>query len=78
MQDAKNKFSEVVDGAISAGPQLVTRRGVDAAVVISIEDYHVMSGSKRSITDWLRECPGDELSEILENRETGAVRDIEL
>jgi len=78
LQDAKNKFSEVVDEAISSGPQLVTRRGVDAAVVISAEDYQKMIQSKRSIFDWLQECPGDDLCELLDNRDKEAVRDFEL
>jgi prevent-host-death family protein len=39
LQDAKNKFSAVVDAALQGHPQLVTRRGRDAVVVISSEDY---------------------------------------
>jgi prevent-host-death family protein len=39
LQDAKNKFSAVVDAALHGRPQLVTRRGQDAVVVISSEEY---------------------------------------
>jgi prevent-host-death family protein len=39
LQDAKNKLSEVVDAAAQGQPQLVTRRGVKTAVVISYQDY---------------------------------------
>ena len=39
MQDAKNKFSAVVDAAQSGEPQWVTRRGKPTAVVISVEQY---------------------------------------
>ena len=39
LQEAKNKFSAVVDAALHGHPQLVTRRGRDAVVVISSEDY---------------------------------------
>jgi prevent-host-death family protein len=39
LQDAKNKLSEVVDAAVQGRPQLVTRRGVKTAVVISYRDY---------------------------------------
>jgi antitoxin Phd len=39
LQDAKNKLSEVVDAAVHGLPQLVTRRGVKTAVVMSYKDY---------------------------------------
>ena len=39
LEDAKNRFSEVVRRAESEGPQLVTRHGREAAVVLSTEDY---------------------------------------
>ncbi len=42
IQDAKNKFSQVVDDAHKAGPQIVTRRGVESVVIISVEDYKKM------------------------------------
>lgn len=38
LQDAKNKLSEVI-GAAATAPQIVTRRGVKTAVVISYRDY---------------------------------------
>lgn len=39
LQDAKNRFSEVVNAALTEGPQVVTRRGVETAVVVAHEDY---------------------------------------
>jgi len=39
LQDAKNKLSEVVDAAARGEPQIVTRRGVETAVVISYQEY---------------------------------------
>lgn len=39
LQDAKNKLSEVVDAALEGHPQVVTRRGVKTAVVLSYEAY---------------------------------------
>ena len=39
LQDAKNKFSNLVDKAQHNGPQIVTKRGKDAVVVISIDEY---------------------------------------
>ena len=40
MQDAKNKFSAVVDAALAGQPQEVTRRGKPAVVVVSAQEYH--------------------------------------
>ena len=37
LQDAKNKFSAVVDAAKQGKAQVITRRGISSAVVISME-----------------------------------------
>lgn len=39
LQDAKNRFSAVVDAALSGTPQEVTRRGKPAVVVVSAQEY---------------------------------------
>ena len=39
LQDAKNKFSAVVDAALAGEPQRVSRRGQPAVVVPSVEEY---------------------------------------
>ena len=39
LQDAKNKFSEVVNAADAGEPQIVTKRGVPTAVVLSVRDF---------------------------------------
>ena len=39
VQDAKARFSELLDAAINKGPQVVTRRGVKTAVLIPIEEW---------------------------------------
>ncbi len=38
-QDAKNRFSAVVDAALAGTPQRVTRRGRPAVVVLAAEEY---------------------------------------
>jgi len=35
IQEAKNKLSEVIDRALDQGPQIITRRGVEAVIVLS-------------------------------------------
>ena len=39
LQDAKNKFSAVVDAAHNGEPQLVTKRGKPTVIVIAAEEY---------------------------------------
>ena len=39
LQDAKNRFSAVVDAALSGDPQRVTRRGRPAVVVLAVDEY---------------------------------------
>ncbi|MFH1982896.1 MAG: type II toxin-antitoxin system Phd/YefM family antitoxin [Pseudomonadota bacterium] len=57
LQEAKNKFSEVVDKALSTGPQVVTRRGVEAVVVMSVEQYRELTRSKDNIVDFFLNSP---------------------
>lgn len=43
LQDAKNKFSALVEAARRGEPQHVTKRGVEAVVVLSAEEYERLS-----------------------------------
>lgn len=46
LQDAKNKFSAVVDAALAGAPQEVSRRGKPAVVVLAAEEYRrLLAGS---------------------------------
>ena len=39
VQDAKARFSELLEASLAEGPQIVTKRGVDAAVLVSIDQW---------------------------------------
>lgn len=39
LQQAKARFSEFLDAALKKGPQVVTRRGVEEAVLVPIEEW---------------------------------------
>ena len=39
VQDAKNRFSALVDAALAGAPQRVTRRGRPAVVVLAVDEY---------------------------------------
>ena len=57
LQDAKNRFSEVVNEAARSGPQIVTRRGKEAAVVMSVEDYRRLVRPEVDLVEFLRTSP---------------------
>ena len=79
LQEAKNKLSRVVQDAQSNGPQTITLRGKEAAVVISIQEYRRLTGHTGSLVDFLRRSPwaDEDLDLDLErSRETG--RDLDL
>ncbi|MFH1493320.1 MAG: type II toxin-antitoxin system Phd/YefM family antitoxin [Pseudomonadota bacterium] len=45
LQDAKARFSEVVDAAMRGEPQHITRRGKDAVVVLSEQAFEALQHS---------------------------------
>jgi prevent-host-death family protein len=47
LQDAKARFSELIDDTLEKGPQVVTRRGIDTAVVVSVEEWKKLRDEKR-------------------------------
>ncbi len=57
LQEAKNKLSEVIDEALSDGPQIITRRGVETAVVLSYDDYHKLLSEQQDLFTFFRESP---------------------
>lgn len=57
LQDAKAKFSQVVDDALKVGPQYVTRRGQEAVVVLSAKEYKKITSQKPSLKQFLLTCP---------------------
>jgi antitoxin Phd len=81
LQDAKNKLSAVVDAAAKGVPQVVTRRGVETAVVISYAEYERLRAHRRrpvpTLAEYLLEIPasggeGEGLERIeLTARESG-------
>jgi prevent-host-death family protein len=59
VQDAKARFSELLETCLREGPQLVTRRGADAAVLVPFDQWQRLGGGKPTLkdlmlTDWAR------------------------
>ena len=58
LQDAKSRFSEFLNAALKRGPQVVTRRGVETAVLVPIEEWRrLQSASRPSIKELLLSGP---------------------
>jgi prevent-host-death family protein len=47
VQDAKARFSEFLDACIAEGPQVVTRRGAETAVLVPIDEWRRLQASAR-------------------------------
>lgn len=64
VQEAKQRFSEVLRAAEMGEPQIVTKHGEEVAVVIDISEYRRLRGEPVSLMRYLREEPsaGDEFS----------------
>ena len=47
VQDAKARFSEFLDACLHEGPQMVTRRGTEAAVLIPVDEWRRLQSAAR-------------------------------
>jgi antitoxin Phd len=57
--DAKARFSEFLETTLKEGPQIITRRGVEAAVLVPIEEWrHLKERAKLSAPDPLLDPAG--------------------
>jgi prevent-host-death family protein len=46
VQDAKARFSQMLDECVSTGPQLVSKRGTVAAVLVPIAEWEQLTAKK--------------------------------
>ena len=76
VQEAKAKFSELLETSREEGPQVVTKRGVKTAVLVSIETWERMERSARlGLKDLLLspEARTESLTPLRERRPTSEV-----
>jgi prevent-host-death family protein len=78
IQEAKNKLSEVVEEAIQHGPQVISRRGTEVAVVLSYEEYRTLKKSRTNLAQFFLESPLRGSNLDLERDRRPAGRDIDL
>ena len=68
-QEAKSRFNKVVDRSLTEGPQLMTRRGAEAVVVLAAEDYHRLVSEAPNLIDHLLKAPRGEALVITRSKE---------
>jgi prevent-host-death family protein len=69
LQTAKQKFSELVERALADGPQIVTRRGREVAVVLSMDEYRRLRDGEPDFKRFLLDGPGLDGLELERSRE---------
>jgi len=57
LQEAKQKFSELVRDTLEKGPQVVTRHGEEVVVMVSAEEYKRLTGKKPDFKKFLLSGP---------------------
>lgn len=57
LQAAKNRLSELLDRARRDGPQVITRHGKEAAVVLSFEAYQALTRSTSDLAEFFANSP---------------------
>ena len=75
LQDAKGRFSEVVERARRDGPQIVTRRGTEAVVIVAAEQFRQLTrqGGKEDLVGFFAGSPLAELKPewLMRDRDKG-------
>ena len=75
LADAKNRLSEVVNLALTEGPQTVRRRK-DAVVVIAAEEFERLTGKRPAFKDYLAQ--GESFEGLALSRDRSPARDVTL
>lgn len=77
LQEAKQRFSEVVRAAEAGEPQVITRHGRDVVIIIEYEDYQKLVEEPRDFKKFLESAPFPKDFD-LPGREVESEREIEL
>lgn len=71
LQAAKQRFSELVERAQREGPQIVTKHGREAVVVVSAEEYRRLKGPGDNLVEFLRSAPDFDLLDLRRTSDRG-------
>jgi antitoxin Phd len=77
LQEAKNRFSELVERAATSGAQVITKHGRPVAVLLSTDEYEELTHprGREKLVDILRRCPAPGL--VIE-KTRGPAREVDL
>ena len=78
LQEAKNKLSELIDRALSEGPQVITRHGVRVVVVIPYAGYEKLTAPSQRLGDFLLASPLRGSGLTIERDRSTELREIDL
>ena len=53
VQDAKSRFSELLDTCLKEGPQMVTKRGTEAAVLLPVREWRRLQSARPTLKQLL-------------------------
>ncbi len=76
IQEAKARFSEMVERTLKEGPQTVTRHGKPVAVLVPVDEYRRLRTGGKSFKTLLASAPLEGV-EIRRSRDTGRIVDFE-
>ena len=76
LQEAKQKFSQLVQRVLDEGPQVVTRRGEEVVVVVSTTEFHRLTEALPDFKDFLLSLPDLDNLDIVRGED--AARPVEL
>ena len=78
LQEAKQRFSELVRRTLEKGPQVVTRHGEEVVVVLSVEEFERLrsNGGAKDFKDFLSSAP--DLDSLTIRRDKGLPRTVDL
>lgn len=57
LQEAKNKFSQIVEEAVKYGPQVIVKDGAEIIVVLSYAQYRKLVLSQKKLSEFFRDSP---------------------
>ncbi len=75
LADAKNRFSEVMNQALSEGPQYVLRRN-EAVVVLAVREYEKLTGERINFKQFLMKSPNLEGLDL--SRDRSPMRNVDI
>ena len=74
VQEAKARFSELLETAVKKGPQIVSKRGVEAAVLVPIDEWRRLQQAARPDIKELLLGPGPRFENIVPPRRARKLR----